>query len=154
MLKTLTARFLGQPETWINARLRCDDVHGLWGGRVVYLSGAGQVVVQVVPASRSETRWAWASAPAAAQAVFARCAEGDVLAARWAPRPLVPDESQTRLTLVNAAGAQQSVVKLAHDPHAALAQIFLAAHHLADQAAHTAPLYQGLFDDCFQPAWF
>ena len=57
-------------------------------------------------------------------------------------------------TLVNAAGARQSVVKLARDPHPALAQIFLAVHQLADQAAQTAPLYHGPFDDHFQPAWF
>ena len=150
---TLTAGFLGAPADWAAARLRLDDVHGLWGGQVLYLSGQGQVLVQRVPPGRVEARFVMAIAPAEAQAVFALCVEQDVLAMAFPPRALIPDEACVRLTLVSAAGRAQSVTKCAHDPHAGFAAVSAALRPIAERAAQAGPVAPGPFDAEFRPAW-
>lgn len=150
-----TADFLGAPETWGPARLCLDDVHGLWGGRVLYLSGGGALVLQQVPPGRIEARYSLTVPAAEAQAVLALCAAHDVLTVRFPPRPLIPDEANTRLTLVNAAGAPQTVARWAHDPpHTGLAEVLQALHALAVRALETPVQARGPFDAHYRPAWF
>lgn len=154
MSLSITAEFLGAPEAWPAARLSLDDVHGLWGGQRLYLRGTGELVVQQVPAARFETRYAASADTAEALAVFELCVRHDVLALTFPPRPAIPDEGTTLLTLVNAAGAQQSVSKLARDPSPGLAAVYAALRALAERAVQTPPAYTGPFEAGFRPAWF
>lgn len=149
-----TAEFLGAPAAWAGARLRLDDVHGLWGGRVVFIAGLGQVVAQRVSAAQAEARHGLEIAPAEAQALFALCAEQDVLSATFPARPLIPDEARARLTLVAVGGQERTVARWAHDRHAGLEQVAAALGQIADRAAGARLLYAGSFQAGFRPEWF
>jgi hypothetical protein len=148
-----TAKFMGAPAAWAGARLRLDDVHGLWGGRVVFVLGRGQVVVQRVWPSQAEERHALQIPPAEAQAPFALCVEQDVLGVTFPARARIPDEACARLTLV-AAGREQAVEKCAHDRHAGFEQVIATLTQLAARAERAERVYAGPFQPGFRPEWF
>lgn len=150
---SVTARFLGDPVTWVDARLQLDDWHGLWGGRVLFLSGRGQVVVQRAPAPQHETCHRWRIPADEAHALLALAVHHDVLAFAAPARPRVPDEAPTRLTLRNAQGEQRAVVKLSGDRHAGLEAFYAAVLELERRAQATDPIYTGPFRHTFQPEW-
>lgn len=148
-----TARFLGDPVGWTKAQLHLDDWHGLWGGRRLFLSGRGQVVVQCVPASQRESCYALTLTPAEAAALFSLVGQHDLLAITFPARPLVPDETQARLTLINPAGEARTVVKNGRDQHAGWGAVYTALLDVERHAQATTPLYTGPFRQVFQPEW-
>jgi len=148
-----TTRFLGDPAGWAKAQFHLDDWHGLWGGRRFFLSGRGPVVVQCVPPAQHESCYALTLPPAEAAALFFLAGQQDLLAVTFPARPLVPDETQSRLTLINAAGEARTVVKNGRDRHAGWAALYTTVLDVERRAQQTAALYTGPFRQAFQPEW-
>lgn len=151
---TATAEFLGPAAGWSAAYLALNDVQGLWGGRVVYLAGAGRLLLQHVERGRMETRHALELPAAEAQAALALCGAHDLLNLTLPARPGIPDEAYITLTLINPAGAIRAVGKWAGQAHPGFQALY--AQLLGwEQRARAAPaLYRGPYQADFRPAWF
>ncbi len=113
-----SARFLGDPAEWAGARLELADLHGLWGGCNVVLRGdGGCTVTRVRQPPLPDGTYEGRGAEAEAQAVLDRCIAQDLLTIRFPARSsIVPDETHTEITLINAAGARHTVGRWANDP--------------------------------------
>lgn len=113
-----TTRFLGDPSGWTGARLELADIHGLWGGCNVVLRGDGSCTITRVqqpphPDGTVEGR----VAEAVARQVLEHCVAQDLLTIRFPARSsIVPDETHTQITLINAAGVRHTVGRWANDP--------------------------------------
>jgi hypothetical protein len=56
-LTNLTRAFLGDEINWEYARIILRDVHGLWGGRNIFIEGSGYVLLQRVSPAQEELRY-------------------------------------------------------------------------------------------------
>ena len=113
-----TARFLGDPSGWAGARIELADIHGLWGGCDVILAGDGRCVITRVrlPGYPDGTEARQVSA-ATVRRLLEQCIAQDFVTIHFPPRPfIVPDEACPQVTLINAAGARQTVARWATDP--------------------------------------
>jgi hypothetical protein len=149
-----TAKFLGDPARWVDARLRFSDVHGLWGGRVVFAAGDGRVVVQSVSPAQHEARHALTAPPAEVRALLALCAEHDLLAVTGAARPILPDEVYAALTLVNAAGEARTAGCWGADAPAGFDRLLAGLAQLEARAQAAPATYRGRPEFDFAPDWF
>ena len=147
-LQNPTARFLGDPVTFPQARLTLNDVHGLWGGRVVTVAGAGAVVVRTVSPARWERRSEFRLEPARVRELLALCIEQDLLSVTFPARAAIrPDETRATITLTNAAGAGCSVGCWAGDPRDPRFETIQAPLlALERHAGNLEPVYEGPSD--------
>ncbi len=47
-MEPITKSFLGEPDTWRNAKVELDDIHDLWGGKCITVYGDGTAFVKIV----------------------------------------------------------------------------------------------------------
>jgi hypothetical protein len=117
-LENATARFLGDPSGWVAARVELADIHGLWGGCDVALAGDGRCVITRVrlpgyPDGTEERDLG----PEVTWRLLEQCIAQDFVTIHFPPRPfIVPNEACSQVTLINAAGARQTVARWANDP--------------------------------------
>lgn len=129
-----TQRFLGDKTTWAQAAARLDDVQPLWGGRRVWVTGRGEVTVQVVAPGGHERQVGLLIHPAGWAALVQQFIDQDFLTISPAERPGRPDEARPTLTLTNPAGAQYSLSKWAGVPAPRFDVLYRAFLALAEQA--------------------
>ncbi|MFI0607150.1 MAG: YbjN domain-containing protein [Anaerolineae bacterium] len=110
-----TRAFLGDTAGWQGAQLILDDVNGLWGGLRVTVRGDGNAYVTMVDVSLAEQHFWLPLGVDRALAVLDLAAQQDLLAVPVSGRVPVPDETSTRLQVINAAGETRTVVRWAHD---------------------------------------
>ncbi len=110
-----TRAFLGDAAGWQGAQLILDDVNGLWGGLRVTVRGDGNAYVTLVDVSLAEQHFWLPLGVDRALAVLELAAAQDLLAVPASGHVPVPDETATRLLLVNAAGETRTAVRWAHD---------------------------------------
>ncbi len=144
-LQNPTARFLGDPTTFQQARLTLEDVHGLWGGRVVTVAGSGEAVVRTLSPAPWERRCEFRLEPDRVHELFALCVEQDLLSITFPARPTIrPDETRPVITLTNGAGTSHSVGCWAGDPRdPRFETIYAALLQLEHHAATLVPDYEG-----------
>lgn len=102
-----TEDFLGNPEERKKAVFQFSDMSGLYGGRLVVVTGAGNVMVQVAsydPERKKlwEKRYSFDLSPEQADEIVAEIIENDVMAIRLEKRTGVPDETRLRFSMTNA----------------------------------------------------
>jgi hypothetical protein len=112
-----TAQFLGDAGTWSQAGLVLDDVHGLWGGRIITINGSGNTVLRLYSVAQWEQRFELQLASHEVQRLFELCIEHDLLRISFPQRTsFLPDEVRPTITLINASGQRHSVSCWAGDP--------------------------------------
>lgn len=140
----LTSAFLGDPATWPTIGLSLSSVHGLWGGHVLVVTGAGAATVRLIDPAQHERAYTAAIGAPAAHDLLRRCIAHDLLAIEPPERAsLIPDESTSTFRLSRGRRAF-SLCSYANDPpHAGLAAISAALLALRDLANGRAPFYEG-----------
>ena len=111
MLRPNTVEFLGDPTTWRDVRVSLDDMHGLWGGRRIMVTGTGEAVIELVqPIGRRSGRFEVWLNPEDVQQLLTRFIENDFLTLVIpSPEKIIPDSVHTSITLTNASGAEHTV---------------------------------------------
>lgn len=108
-----TTTFLGPPADWNRATVELLDVHALFGGRNVLVTGDGRVRVQVVEPGGTrltELRYAADYPPASAdpdgpvRELFDALVNGDFVTVPSEERTALPDEALRQIVLVNPRG--------------------------------------------------
>ena len=140
-----TRRFLGDASTWGDASLALEDMHGLWGGRVIDIRGDGATDVRVYPVPQWERRYEFQLPPEEAQRLIELCIEHDLLSIAFPPRTRVyPDEARSTIHLVNAEGRKHSVACWAGDPrNADFEAVYAALRQVESHARQQQLLYEG-----------
>lgn len=136
-----TARFLGPAETWDGAQVSVSNLHGLWGGRHILLTGAGRTIVRLSPLPQEQQLHELALTPNETHHLLGLFAQHDFLTITFPARALTPDEGGITLTLRNAYGQEFTLTRHDHDldeggRFAAIATPLLA---LADRVAAAQP---------------
>jgi hypothetical protein len=149
-----TAEFLGDAASWEKAAIRLDDVQGLWGGRRLFVTGAGKAIVQTVARGMQELRYSLELAPGAFHRLMEICIAQDFLTCAGGVRPGRPDEPCPMITLVNIADEHRSVHKWAGDRNDRFGALYAALLDLETLAAAGEPVHSGAFDWNYAPAGF
>jgi hypothetical protein len=140
----LTSEFLGSPAGWGAAGLSLSSVHGLWGGYVLAVTGAGAATVRLIDPGQRERAYATEIGAPAAHDLLRLCVTHDLLAIEPPERAsLVPDEASSTFRLSRGRRAF-ALVSYANDPpHAGLAAIAAGLLALRGLADGRAPFYEG-----------
>lgn len=138
-----TEQFLGKPTEWPAAALQLHALQGLWGGRIITVSGAGRVVARLVSRGMWEQRFEWQLDAAATQALFALFIHHDFAALSLPLRPGIPDETLTQLSLTNSQGTIKIHAQWQTDSHPIFDTLTAAILKLESQNETLLPVYAG-----------
>lgn len=140
----ITSAFLGDPASWPAIGLSLSSVHGLWGGHVLAVTGAGAATVRLIDPRQHERAYAAAIGAPAAHDLLRLCVAHDLLAIELLERAsLVPDEA-TSIFRLSRGRRVFSLFSYANDPpQPGLATIAAALLELRDLATGRAPVYEG-----------
>jgi hypothetical protein len=109
-----TAKFLGSKADWAKCEIHLKDIHGLWGGADVDLSGDGKCAVHR-KLRGEDTRFEFKLTAEEVAALFALVVQDDFTALKLAERKGVPDEARAEISLKNAAGKTFELAKWSND---------------------------------------
>ena len=138
-----TEQFLGEPAEWPAAALQLQALQGLWGGRIITVSGAGQVVARLVARGMWERRYVWQMNAAATQTLFALFIHHDFAALALPLRPGIPDETLIQLSLTNSQGTIMTHAQWQTDSHPIFNTLSAALLKLESQTETLEPVYAG-----------
>lgn len=134
-----TEHFLGPEAGWAQAEIQLDDVHGLWGGQTVTVTGAGRVRVRRVGPTFREGQWQTTLTEIETRALFWQFIEQDFVTLYLPDHIPVPDEAHPRLTLTNARGEAHSVLKWARQSEGRFEAVYAGVQAIADTAIRAGP---------------
>ena len=146
-----TATFFGPEQTWGDARIELQDVHGLWGGQAIYVEGSGRCVVQLVDKSLTSRVWNVKLQAREAQVIIKQAIEQDLLALEIPDRMGVPDEARHALLLVNGGEQIRELDKWENDKVQRFDLIVNALKGLMQKVQGEQPDAQGPFDPTWRP---
>ncbi len=138
-----TEQFLGQQTEWPAAALQLHALQGLWGGRIITVSGTGQVVARLVGRGMWERRYVWQMDAAATQTLFALFIHPDFAALSLPLRPGIPDETLIQLSLTNSQGTIITYAQWQTDSHPIFDTLSTALLKLESQTETLEPVYAG-----------
>ena len=138
-----TEQFLGEPTEWPAAALQLHALQGLWGGRIIAISGAGQVVARLVGRGMWEQRYEWQMDAAATQTLFALFIHHNFAALSLTLRPGIPDETLSQLSLTNSQGTIITHAQWQTDSHPIFDSLSTAILKLESQTETLSPVYAG-----------
>ncbi|MBP7998830.1 MAG: hypothetical protein KA314_13210 [Chloroflexi bacterium] len=138
-----TEQFLGQQTEWPAAALQLHALQGLWGGRIITVSGTGQVVARLVGRGMWERRYVWQMDAAATQTLFALFIHHDFAALSLPLRPGIPDETLIQLSLTNSQGTIITHAQWQTDSHPIFDTLSTALLKLESQTETLEPVYAG-----------
>ncbi len=138
-----TEQFLGEPTEWPAAALQLHALQGLWGGRIITISGVGQVVARLVGRGMWERRYVWQMDAAATQTLFALFIHHNFAALSLPLRPGIPDETLSQLSLTNSQGTIITHAQWQTDSHPIFDSLSTAILKLESQTETLSPVYAG-----------
>ena len=138
-----TEQFLGEPTEWPTAALQLHALQGLWGGRIITVSGSGQVVVRLVGRGMWEQRYEWWLDAAATHTLFSLFIHHDFAALSLPTRPGIPDETLSQLSLTNSQGKIIIQAQWQNDSHPIFDTLTAALLKLEAQTETLSPVYAG-----------
>lgn len=138
-----TEQFLGQQTEWPAAALQLHALQGLWGGRIITVSGTGQVVARLVGRGMWERQYVWQMDAAATQTLFALFIHHDFAALSLPLRPGIPDETLIQLSLTNSQGTIITHAQWQTDSHPIFDTLSTALLKLESQTETLEPVYAG-----------
>lgn len=138
-----TEQFLGQQTEWPAAALQLHALQGLWGGRIITVSGTGQVVARLVGRGMWERQYVWQMDAAATQTLFALFIHHDFAALSLPLRPGIPDETLIQLSLTNSQGTIITYAQWQTDSHPIFDTLSTALLKLESQTETLEPVYAG-----------
>lgn len=134
-----TEDFLGPEADWARAEIQLDDMHGLWGGQTVTVTGAGHVRVKRLGPAFQAGQWLNTLNESGARTLFRQFIEQDFVALSLPDHIPVPDEAHPRLTLTNARGEAHTVLKWARQSASRFEAVLAAVQAIADNAILVGP---------------
>lgn len=138
-----TEEFLGKQTEWPAAALQLYALQGLWGGRIITVSGAGRVVARLVSRGMWEQRYEWWLDAAATQTLFALLIYHDFAALSLTLRPGIPDETLSQLSLTNSQGTIITHAQWQNDSQPIFDALTAAILNLESQTETLEPVYAG-----------
>lgn len=138
-----TEKFLGEQTRWPAAALQLHAIQGLWGGRIITISGTGQVMARLVSRGMWEQRYEWQLDAAAILSFFSLFIHHDFVALTLPTRHGLPDETQILLSLTNHQGQTITQSQWQNDPHPPFAALTNAILRLESQTETLEPVYVG-----------
>jgi len=104
--KNKTEKFLGSPDEREKVVLQFNDMNGLHGGRIVVVTGTGNVLVQIVSYDNEqkkmwEKRYVFNFSPAQLNDIFTDIINNDVMTIQLKDRPGIPDETRIHFSMTN-----------------------------------------------------
>lgn len=119
LVENETKEFLGDESTWDKIQIELKDVQGLYGGRNMFISGSGEVVVEIVkpnpPKSLLTHKYQFMLSDSEINRLINMFIEKDFLTIIVSNRKGIPDESKPEIKLKNANGEGHSVAIWAGD---------------------------------------
>jgi hypothetical protein len=148
-----TAKFLGSEADWAKCKLTLKDVHGLWGGRDVYVYGSGDCVIRIVKEGQKEQRFRLKLEPKEALALRTLVIETDLASVKIErPKQVIPDMSHSTIILVNAAGEKYEVGKWGSETKVpAFDKVLEALRALEAKTKDLKPEFTGPYDWYWEP---
>jgi hypothetical protein len=144
-LTNLTRAFLGDEMNWEYARVILRDIHGLWGGRNIFIEGSGYVLLQRVSPIQEELRYEFELSHGLITSLLVRFIEHDFLGIHLAESEIPPDSAIASITLVNPQGHSFQLVKPANVEHAGFTAIYDELLRIESAAQQLEPIYSGTY---------
>jgi len=138
-----TEQFLGEQTKWPAAALQLHALQGLWGGRIITVSGSGQVMARLVGQGMWEQRYEWQMAAAATQTLFALFIHYDFAALSLPSRLGLPNETLIQLSLINSQGKIITQAQWQDDSHPIFDTLSAAILKLESHTQMLEPVYAG-----------
>lgn len=142
-LTNLTRAFLGDEISWEFTRIILRDVHGLWGGRNIFIEGNGYVLLQRVSPAQEELRYEFELSHGLITSLLVRFIEHDFLGIHFPETELSADEAITSITLINHLGHSFQLVKPAVVEHAGFSSIYEELLRIEASAQILEAIYYG-----------
>lgn len=114
-MENKTSAFLGEKDNWKNAKIELLNVHGLYGGINVYISGSGKSLIQEVEKEKTDTgglrecTYEFKLAEEVLQNLFDLIVKNDFIALKIEDRMGIPDETRITVVLTNADGESHEI---------------------------------------------
>jgi hypothetical protein len=107
-MSAVTKRFLGNPETWRDAKIELDDIHDVWGGKCITVYGDGTAFVKIVDLGQTAETYRMELEEEQVPQLFEVVLKNDVLSLEEGVTQ-GEDEVCTRLSITNARGETRTV---------------------------------------------
>jgi hypothetical protein len=112
-MEPITKTFLGNPDTWRDAKIEIDEIDAVWGGKCITVYGDGTAFVKIVDLSKSEETYRLQLGAGEAPNIFDALLKNDVLAGSGLEQDpdVEPNDLNhvlTRLIITNAAGEMRT----------------------------------------------
>ncbi len=104
--KNKTEEFLGSPDDREQVILQFNDMHGLYGGRVIVVNGSGNVMIQLVSHNSEqqkmwEKRYLFNISSEQPDEIFTEIINNDILTIQLEDRSGQPDEARIHFSITN-----------------------------------------------------
>jgi len=104
--KNKTEKFLGSPEEREKVVFQLNDMNGLHGGRIIVVTGTGDVLVQIVSPNNEqnkmwEKRYSFNISNAQLRDIFTDIIDSDVMTIQLEDRLGIPDETRIHFSMTN-----------------------------------------------------
>jgi hypothetical protein len=142
-LTNLTRAFLGDEINWEYARIILRDVHGLWGGRNIFIEGSGYVLLQRVSPAQEELRYEFELSHGLITSLLVRFIEHDFLGIHFPESELPPDTAIASINLINFQRHSFQLSKPAEVEHAGFSAIHDELLRIEASAQLLEPIYYG-----------
>ncbi|MCK6472366.1 MAG: hypothetical protein L6R28_11530 [Planctomycetes bacterium] len=127
-----TAKFLGPEADWAKCSIQLQDIHGLWGGHEITVSGTGACSVRTRKGRDELTRDI--ALPVTECADLLRMAiKHDLVSLKIRERPGVPDETRPSIVLKNSEGKEFKIAKWGGDKEPRFDAVYQTLFALADR---------------------
>jgi len=153
-LKNKTRGFFGMEETWSKVKLELYDIHGLWGGRAIYVFGDGKALVRIVTSGDSgfvEKRYLLNLDPAHVRDLIKIFIAKDFLTIKDSERPGIPDEVNPSITAVNSSGERFTVWRWGGEVKGRFEVLCNEFLKIEEKALKTEPVFEGPYGSGFLP---
>jgi hypothetical protein len=142
-MSNLTRAFLGDEMSWEYTRVILRDVHGLWGGRNIFIEGSGFVLLQRVSPTQDELRYEFELSHALITSLLVRFIEHDFLGIHLPESEIPPDSTIASITLVNPLGHSFQLTKPGNVEHAGFSAIYDELLRIESSSQQLEPIYIG-----------
>jgi len=149
-----TQTFLIDESSWHAANIHLRDVQGLWGGRLISVSGAGRTTVQVISPAMVEHRYQFNLDEAQTWRLLSIFIQHDFVSIECTERMGFPDEARPTIMLINVNGQRCTISKWAGVQEPRFDAIYAELLEIEALTENPKPIYSGPFDGEYIPEGF
>ena len=141
-----TESFLGEYSDWQDSQIQLRDVHGLFGGVNLFISGSGKTIIELVGDGLNEKRYELSLTETEHKNLINLFIENDFVNININNREGLPDEAKAEIILINSEGKISRIAKWESDKNSRFDKIYQQITQIQYKTKNTTPILERKWD--------